>query len=123
MNRRSVIAGIASMVPLGTMAVAHAKVEPHPMAVPKAAGRRISTVKGDPGERAYAELCGDGKVAKVFLDGEAQPDCVTVDEQDGSVVRAVRTPSGKLAFNRATGEIYHETVFGEVRVEIVDRGW
>ena len=41
-----------------------------------AGGRRVSVVKGDPGERLYGEACGDGKSVRVFLDGVEQRDRV-----------------------------------------------
>jgi hypothetical protein len=79
---------------------------------------RISSEKGDPGERAYAIACGDGKRVTVFLDGVEQKYPITADAREGWVLRDVATPDGNLAWNRVTGEIYREVVHGVVRIEI-----
>lgn len=115
MDRRSVLraVGVVSFLPLGTMCIHHAKAEA--VAV---AGRRISTVKGDAGELFYAKLCGDGKVATVFLDDVEQKWCITADEAQGIVVRHIETEQGNIAINMAT-EILQETVKGRVRIAIV----
>lgn len=125
-GRRELLAGggsVAAFLPLGADATAHAKVGPHPDAVRKPDGRRVSVIKGDPGERLYAELCGDNKVAHVFLNGVEQKHCMTADEREGLVVRTVITPNGNVAINWANEEILYETVFGDVRLEIVDKNW
>lgn len=82
-----------------------------------AGGRRVSIVKGDPGERLYAEACGDGKSVRVFLDGVEQRHAETADEAEGFVDRCVTTAEGNIAWNRRTGEILKERAHG--RVEIV----
>ena len=84
---------------------------------------RISTETGDPGERRYAELCGDGMQALVFLDGVEQEGCVTADPGLGLVKRAVRTAKGNIAINHATSEIFYETVYGEVTWKAVPSPW
>lgn len=81
---------------------------------------RISCLKGDAGERRYAELCGDGKKIKIFLDGVEQREALIADEEEGFVRRVVLTQKGKLAYNPATEAVLEETVRGKVRVEIVD---
>lgn len=80
--------------------------------------RRVSCERGDPGERAYAILCGDQKSARIFLDGVEQRFAITADMDEGSVLRHVATPEGHIAFNRVTGEIYNETVYGRVDIRI-----
>lgn len=87
------------------------------MPVIAAGGRRVSVVKGDPGERLYGEACGDGKSVRVFLDGVEQRHAETADEVEGFVDRCVTTAEGNIAWNRRTGEILKERVHG--RVEIV----
>lgn len=84
---------------------------------------RVSTEQGDPGERRYAELCGDGLAVRVFLDGVEQKDCVTADPGLGLVKRPVRTARGNIAINHATGEIHYETVHGHVRCETFTADW
>jgi hypothetical protein len=79
---------------------------------------RISSVKGDPGERLYAECCGDGRKITVLFDGVEQPLAETADEIMGTVTRAVKTPGGNMAVNHATGEILKETVHGDVKIVI-----
>lgn len=111
MNRRQLMFGgsaLAAAVP----AIAATAAAP-------ASANRISCEKGDPGERLYAELCGDRKHAKVYLDGVLQDECVTADPGLGMVKRAVVTERGNIALNRSTGEIFYETVFGVVRWEAV----
>lgn len=80
--------------------------------------RRVSCLMGDPGERLYAELCGDGKKITVYLDGIEQKYAVTADEVEGMVYRPIMTPEGNLAINRATGDIPHETVYGRVQIVV-----
>ncbi len=82
-------------------------------------GRRISTVKGDPGERFYGELRGAGKRPVIYLDGVEQTAVVTADEDLGMVRRHVSAGGKQLAYNDATGEFIFEDVFGHVRIGIV----
>ena len=113
MDRRSFLRGSAIAV-TGVPAVA----APAVAAVLKPGGRRISIVRGDPGERLYSEACGDGKRVTVFLDGVEQKWCETADESDGFVDRIVETPGGNMAFNWAAGEVLKERVYGDVRIVI-----
>lgn len=111
MNRRSLFAAvIAAPAMMASRAKAGGRVSRD----------RISTEKGDPGERRYAELSGDGKRVRVFLDGVEQKDAVTADPGLGIVKRAVVTENGNIAINKATGEIFYETVSGDVRVEVFE---
>ena len=119
LRRREMLAGIVAIPALGAVAVTEFRSEPHPTAVPKVTGRRASTIKGDPGERLYAEACGDGLRVKVFFNGVEEKTCDTADERDGYIIRPVMTSNGNIAFNKSTGKIYRETVFGEVRIELV----
>lgn len=82
-------------------------------------GTRISCVKGDPGERFYGVLCGDGIRPEVWLDGVKQDHAETADALHGEVVRAVTTPNGNIAINPATNEVLRETVRGKVRIRYV----
>lgn len=113
MDRRSFV----SLLPLGAAAVVHKPTEAVARGIPD--GIRVSSEKGDPGERLYCQLCGDKKRVRIFLDGAEQQMAVTADERLGMVKRAVLTPKGNLAVNHATGEIFHEEVYGAVRIEIV----
>lgn len=83
---------------------------------PISGGMRISCLKDDPGYRAWCMLRGDGKTAKVYLDGVEQKDACIADEAEGMVRRAVRTPEGNLAIGR--DEVLEETVYGDVHIEI-----
>lgn len=112
MNRRQLFGGaVAAPAMLAGMAMAAESRD------------RISTEKGDPGERRYSELCGDGKAVRVYLDGVEQNDAVMADPGLGEVKRPVVTKNGNIAINHATGEIYYETVRGAVRVEVFDAPW
>lgn len=82
---------------------------------------RVSCEKGDPGELAYCLACADGKSIKVFLDGVEQKLAVTADTAQGFVKRAIESDGGNLAFNRRTGEIFHEVVHGRVEIRIADK--
>ena len=113
MNRRS----FAKILPLGAIAIVHTPIEA--VAHGKPEGIRVSCEKGDPGERLYAELCGDKRRARVFLDGVEQHEALTADERLGIVRRFAMTSKGNLAFNLSTGEAYIEEVRGVVVVEIV----
>ncbi|MBK3745291.1 hypothetical protein G3A39_39600 [Paraburkholderia aspalathi] len=112
MDRRSFFKGAAAAVVSAPIAITAS------IAVAKAGGRRISSVSGDPGERLYTQLCGDGKIIKAYLNGAEQTLCVTADEAEGMIYRVVSTPGGNIAINHVTGEIMHETVYGDVRIVI-----
>lgn len=77
---------------------------------------RLSSDKDDEGYRAWCILNGDGKLAKVYLDGVEQPDCLMADAQQGIVRRLVRTPGGNIAIGH--GEALQETVPGFVEIVI-----
>lgn len=109
MDRRSFLRGSAAAVVSAPVAA---------VAVKKVGGRRVSTIKGDPGERLYAEACGDGKTVKVFLDGVEQKWVETADEAEGFVDRVVETPEDNMAINLAAGELLKERVYGDVRIVI-----
>lgn len=99
----------------GAMAVA-------PMAgaaVIKSSGKRISCVSGDPGELLYCQARADGKTVMVYLDGEPQRLALTADESLGMVLRGVALEDGGVAFNPNTEKFLQETVYGDVRIEIV----
>ena len=113
MDRRAFLGGTAVAV-AGVAAIAAEPVA----AVRKAGGRRVSCVKGDPGERLYAQACGDGKTVKVLLDGVEQQWAETADESLGFVERIVETPEGNMAINQARGEVLMERVYGDVRIVI-----
>ena len=82
---------------------------------------RISCVKGDPGERAYAMACGDGLAARIFVDGVEVKLAKTADVTEGWVRRAVTTEKGNVAINLQTGEVMEETVYGRVEIRLVPR--
>lgn len=79
---------------------------------------RISCVAGDPGERAYGILCARGLRPTVWLDGIEQKLAETADVELGLVTRAVDAGGGNIAFNAATGEVLHETVYGRVEITV-----
>ncbi|TCV66280.1 hypothetical protein [Neorhizobium sp. S3-V5DH] len=79
---------------------------------------RLSSDKDDAGYAAWCHLNGDGKVARVFLDGIPQKDATMADDEIGEVRRCVRTAEGNLAVGH--DEILMETVKGEVRIVIED---
>lgn len=83
--------------------------------------RRVSCIKGDPGERAYGMICGDHKTVKVFLDGVEQRHALTADVDDGFVDRYVSTEQGNIAVNPMRSEALQERVYGRVEIRIVDR--
>lgn len=121
MNRRALLtagagAAVASIVPVAPgKNLVHSKVD---MIPGNPGGRRISIVKGDPGELFYAECCADDRKVKVLLDGVEQKWCITADERTGMVLRCIETEKGNLAFNAATEEILEEIVYGNVVIEI-----
>lgn len=83
--------------------------------------QRISATPGDPGERAYSILRGDGWSPRIFLDGVEQKDAVMADPVEGVVERCIATPEGNYAFNDVTGEVLHEKIRGDV-VVVLERG-
>lgn len=103
MNRRQM---------LGAAALAAVAV---PVAAKPPMGQRISCETGDPGERLYSLLCAEGKFLKVFLNGKEIDGVVTADPEAGTIKRIVKSSNGNIAFNRVTGEVFHETLTGEVR--------
>lgn len=113
MKRRGFFGVLAGGVAAGTYSVALG-IE----TVAPRVGRRVSCVKGDPGERLYGEACADEKTVTVFLDGVEQRDALTADEAEGFVDRNIISPGGRVAFNPATREILHERVFGRVEIRI-----
>lgn len=98
-------------------AAAVAVIAPNALAI--SPGRRVSIVKGDPGERLYGCICADGGRVRVLLDGIEQPRALTADESLGFVDRLITSPGGNVAFNRATGELLEERVYGQVKIEVV----
>ncbi|BCH33150.1 hypothetical protein MesoLjLc_50800 [Mesorhizobium sp. L-8-10] len=112
MDRRSFLRGAA----VAPIAVTGAAVQAN--SAPEGY-ERVSTETGDPGERAYAMACGDGKRIKVYLDGVEQQYCLTADARQGWVKRHVITEQGNVAFNRATEEILTEVVHGRVEIALV----
>lgn len=109
MNRRQLFGG-AVAAPVLLSAAAQPPPSPD----------RVSCEKGDPGERRYAELCGDRKGVRVYRDGVVETEAVMADPGLGLVKRAVVTENGNIAINRSTGEVLYETVRGVVRLEIFD---
>lgn len=79
---------------------------------------RLSSDKDDPGYADWCHLNGDGKIAKVYLDGDLQKDAVMVDDDTGEVRRCVRTAEGNLA--KGHDEFLMETVTGKVEIVIED---
>ena len=79
-------------------------------------GHRISCIVGDPGERLYAQMIGDGHWPEIYLDGVRQNDCLTADEAQGYVVRHVIGVDGGLAFNPSAGELLKEKAYGRVEI-------
>jgi hypothetical protein len=75
---------------------------------------RLSSDKEDPGYAAWCHVNGDGKVARVYLDGVLQRDAVMADDDKGEVRRCVRTADGNLA--RGHDEFLMETVRGKVEI-------
>lgn len=109
MNRRSFFraAGIAPII-LATVHVNGIACE----------FRRISCVTGDPGERAYGILCARGLQPTVWLDGVEQKLAETADIDLGMVMRAVDAGGGNIAYNKMTGDVLRETVYGRVEITV-----
>jgi hypothetical protein len=80
---------------------------------------RLSSDKDDAGYRDWCILNGDGKVARIFLDGVEQKDATMADDVTGEVRRCIRTPEGNIAVDNIAGEFLMETVSGEVKIMIV----
>ncbi len=82
-------------------------------------GMRVST---DPEDRGYTQFCkfnGDNKTINVYLDGRKQRWVQTADEAEGIVTRVVETPEGNMA--RGLDRMCMETVYGDVRIEVVPK--
>lgn len=114
MNRRSFF-GLSLALPAAAIAVAA------PAA--RAAGLRVSSVKGDPGELLYGKAEIDFQRFRVYLDGVEQDWWHTADEGEGLIVRDVRSPTGAPAYNKVTGEWVQETMHGKVEIVFEDRAW
>lgn len=113
MDRRSFLRA-AAVLPLATPA----------LALPGSGTEgitRISCEAGDPGEIAFAKACGDGRKVIVLLNGVTCPDVKTADAVEGWVKRCIRTGNGNIAFNRVTGQILHEKVYGRVEIRFEER--
>lgn len=82
---------------------------------------RVSVVKGDPGERAYAECCADRRKITVYLNGQEQDRVITADAA-GTLTRISMSPNGNILVNFATNEIIEETVTGQVVIVIGEPG-
>jgi len=87
--------------------------------VAQSAGRRVSCVTGDPGERLYCEIVAQGKGIEVYLDGMLQRDAKTADEALGLVFRHAYASNGRPLYNRVSGEWIYETVYGDVEIRVV----
>lgn len=123
MDRRSFMRGVAiAPVIVGGAIVTKVKTEeitPEDMPMKGEAPKgyeRISSETGDPGERAFAMACGDGKNVKIYLDGVGQKYATMADAREGLVKRLVLTPEGNMAFNRVTNEMFTEIVSGWVAI-------
>jgi hypothetical protein len=80
---------------------------------------RLSSDKDDAGYVAWCHLNGDGKIAKVYLDGVLQKGATMADDDRGEVRRVVRTDAGNIALSH--DEILMETVSGHVDIIIEAR--
>lgn len=81
---------------------------------------RLSSDKDDAGYIAWSHLNGDGKIAKIMLDGVLQKDASMADDDTGEVRRFVRTGEGNIAIGSGD-EFIVETVTGKVEIIIEGR--
>lgn len=99
-----------------------AVVAPAAVAAPALAGeltsyRRLSSEKGDSGERAWAMLRADGHDVIAYLDGVEQTMACTADVDLGLIRRAVMSPGGNLCVG-ADDEVMIESVYGRVELRL-----
>lgn len=78
---------------------------------------RVSIIKDDVGYKNYSVAKANGKTVHVFLDG-IEEDCVTADEENGFIERAVTDDAGNLVLDEMKENIVREIVKGVVRIEI-----
>lgn len=111
MNRRSFLAvAAAAPVAIATPVVAGP--------APNLRGLRVSTDPDDAGYLAWVEARSDGKAVRVLLDGQEQKDCTMADETLGALTRIRRTAAGNIMVDPHQGVVIHETVTGDVRIEM-----
>ncbi|MCK8780559.1 hypothetical protein M0654_11235 [Rhizobium sp. NTR19] len=80
---------------------------------------RVSTINDDPGFMPWAQARAEGRVIRVFLDGEEIDKCITADEETGLIVRPVLDVEGGCQVDPSTGsDLWTESVHGSVRVEV-----
>lgn len=75
---------------------------------------RLSADSGDPGYETWLSLYLAGNVPRVFLDGVEEVDVVTVDDEPGLIVRAVKNANGNIAWD--DNEMLTEEVRGDVLI-------
>ena len=81
---------------------------------------RLSVDRDDPGFAAWCELRDNGKNIRVFLNGVERDKVVLADEGERFIVRIKTDERGEYMMNSAKDEFVHETLTGDVHIEVYD---
>jgi hypothetical protein len=81
---------------------------------------RYSSDANDPGFFAWAQAMQNGKRPRIFLDGLEVPKCTMADDDTGEVTRIVLDGDGEPFIDLSKGELFYETVQGQVSIVMED---
>lgn len=81
---------------------------------------RVSVDNDDAGYLTYGMLRGGGKEVRVFLNGIERDYVVTADEEQRLIVRMKTDERGMPIIDRTKEEIVHETLKGDVFIDVYE---